>query len=111
VQVGMDTPHITVEDYLEAGRAVQGGLRVIGVAEDGGWWLLGLPDPGAARALADVPMSTPETAELTERALGDDLVRLRVLRDMDTWEDARAIARTVPETQFARVVQTMEAHV
>lgn len=111
VQVGMDTPHITVEDYLAAGRAVRDGSRVIGPAEDGGWWLLGLPDPGEAHALADVPMSRPDTGALTERALSGDFATLRVLRDMDTWDDALAIARTAPDTPFARLVHSMEARV
>ncbi len=47
----------------------------------------GLPEPGDAVVLADVGMSVDDTAEQTQRALGD-VVRLRVVRDMDSWADA-----------------------
>lgn len=104
VQVGMDTPQLTVADYLDAGRAVERGNRVIGPAEDGGWWLLGLPDPGEAKALIDVPMSQPDTGAQTEEALGGEWLRLRSVRDMDTWADAVAIADELPISRLAQAV-------
>lgn len=101
VQVGMDTPQLTTDDYEKAGDAVQNGERVLGPADDGGWWLLGLPDGGEASALVDVPMSTSETADLTQRALGT--VRwLRTVHDMDTWEDAQQIAADLPPSRRTR---------
>ncbi|AWB93799.1 TIGR04282 family arsenosugar biosynthesis glycosyltransferase [Aeromicrobium chenweiae] len=109
VQVGMDTPQLTVADYLDAGRMVELGNRVIGPAKDGGWWLLGLPDPSAARALADVPMSQDDTLARTEEALGGDWIRLRTVRDMDTWEDAVVIAREAPISQLADAVARLES--
>ncbi|QGG42916.1 TIGR04282 family arsenosugar biosynthesis glycosyltransferase [Aeromicrobium yanjiei] len=109
VQVGMDTPQLTVADYLDAGRTVELGGRVIGPAEDGGWWLLGLPDPAAARALVDVPMSQDDTLELTQQALGGDWIRLRTVRDMDTWDDAVEIAREVPISRLADAVAQVES--
>ncbi len=91
VQVGMDTPQLTIDDYETAGDVVLGGERALGPADDGGWWLLGLPDGDEASALIDVPMSTDHTADLTQRVLGE--VRwLRTVHDMDTWEDAQQIA-------------------
>lgn len=104
VQVGMDTPQVTVEDFLLAGRLVEAGHRTIGLAKDGGWWLLGLPDGADASALVDVPMSDAETGALTEKALGGELEHLRVHRDMDTWEDAVAIAAELPISRLAAVV-------
>lgn len=109
VQVGMDTPQLTVEDLFAAGRLVADGSRTIGPAVDGGWWLLGLPDPSEAAALADVPMSQPATRALTEAALAGPVERLRVLRDMDTWDDAVAIARDIPISRLAIVVDQAEA--
>ncbi len=106
VQVGMDTPQVIIRDYLDAGAAVRAGVRVMGPAADGGWWLLGLPEPGDAAALADVGMSLDDTAEQTQRALGD-VVRLRVLRDMDSWADAMAIADDIPRSRLATVVQSV----
>ncbi|GAA3522438.1 DUF2064 domain-containing protein [Aeromicrobium panaciterrae] len=103
VQVGMDTPQVTVEDFLDAGRLVDAGHRTIGLADDGGWWLLGLPDGADAAALADVPMSQADTGALTEAALGD-VAHIAVRRDMDTWDDAQAIAAELPISRVAAVV-------
>jgi len=105
VQVGMDTPHVTVRDYHDAGAMVRGGIRVMGPATDGGWWLLGLPGPREAAVLTDVRMSVDDTAEQTERALGD-VVRLRVVNDMDTWDNAVDIADVIPLSRLAAVVQS-----
>ena len=106
VQVGMDTPQLTVRDYLDAGAEVREGSQVMGPAADGGWWLLGLPDPADAVVLADVEMSVDETAALTQRALGE-VVRLRIVHDMDTWADALDIAEDIPLSRVAAVVQSV----
>ncbi len=103
VQVGMDTPQLTADDYAEAAAAVLAGDRVLGPADDGGWWLLGLPDATNAGALLGVPMSTDQTAEHTARAL-DITVRLRSVRDMDSWADAQHIADDTPDSRLAAVV-------
>ncbi|MET0929718.1 MAG: DUF2064 domain-containing protein [Aeromicrobium sp.] len=104
IQVGMDTPQLLVADYLDAGRTVELGSTVIGPAADGGWWLLGLPDPERAQALTGVGMSEDDTGAQTERALGGDVVRLRTVRDMDTWDDAVAIAHDIPISHLADAV-------
>ncbi|MET0822177.1 MAG: DUF2064 domain-containing protein [Aeromicrobium sp.] len=104
VQVGMDTPQLLVADYLDAGRTVELGSIVVGPATDGGWWLLGLPDPSLAAELADVEMSTSDTGARTVEALGGDVVMLRTLPDMDTWDDAVAIAGSVPISRLADAV-------
>jgi glycosyltransferase A (GT-A) superfamily protein (DUF2064 family) len=109
VQVGMDTPQITVEDLCAAGRMVSDGTRVVGPAEDGGWWLLGLPDPSEAASLTDVPMSRADTGALTEMALAGPVEHLRTLRDMDTWEDAVAIADILPISRLATAVNESRA--
>ena len=108
VQVGMDTPQLTVADYLDAGRAVAEGVRVIGPAHDGGWWLLGLPDPSEAHGLRQVEMSVDDTGDQTEAALGGDFVRLRVVHDMDTWDDAVLIAKQAPLSLLARAVDAID---
>jgi len=110
VQVGMDTPQLLVADYLDAGRTVELGSIVLGPADDGGWWLLGLPDPADARRLVDVPMSQDDTGARTEQALGGDVVRLRTLTDMDTWDDAVAIARDLPISHLADAVDRYRQH-
>lgn len=107
LQVGMDTPQISGD--LLAGAAAtlnrSGVDAVLGPATDGGWWAIGLRDARMARALWDVPMSTPGTFELTVRALAADGLRvafLPVLTDVDTVADGAVVAAQAPGTRFAR---------
>ena len=109
VQVGMDTPQVTVDDYLAAERALQDSPCVLGPATDGGWWLLGLRHGRDAHVLTDVPMSRSDTGELTLRALGGDVALLRSLTDLDTWDDVLAVAAELPESHLARAVQQVAA--
>lgn len=105
VQVGTDTPQVSPDLLALAASQVRPGRGVLGAALDGGWWLLGLDDPGAADALAGVPMSTADTGRATRAALagvGVELRTLPVLRDVDTWADAVAVAAVAPTTRFAR---------
>lgn len=106
--VGMDTPQIT-PDLITAGctrLCEEGTDAVIGLAEDGGWWSLGLrtPDP---RAFEGVPMSAEVTGAEQIAALerlGLSYRELPRLRDVDTFEDARSVAASIPASRFARVV-------
>lgn len=101
--VGMDTPQLTPA-LLEAGlAALQDHPAVLGMAADGGYWGIGLAVP-TARAFTGVPMSSPFTGEAQRarlRALGHRVAELPVLRDVDTFADARALARLAPHTRFA----------
>ncbi|QUQ69328.1 TIGR04282 family arsenosugar biosynthesis glycosyltransferase [Kutzneria sp. CA-103260] len=107
VQIGMDTPQVT--PWL-LGSAIAGtvtGDAALGLAEDGGWWVLGLKDPLHARALRYVPMSQPDTGSRTLDALHDldlHVAPLPVLSDVDTVEDARRVAKLVPGSRFAAAV-------
>ncbi|WP_286691152.1 MULTISPECIES: DUF2064 domain-containing protein [unclassified Aeromicrobium] len=103
VQIGMDTPQVAPDDLVAAGNAVVEGRQVLGPADDGGWWLLGLPDPRRADALRGVPMSRDDTGELTRAALGD-VELLRALCDVDEWPDAQSVASDLPGSRFARAV-------
>jgi rSAM/selenodomain-associated transferase 1 len=104
--VGMDTPQLT-PSLLEAGiRAlVRPGVdAVLGPTLDGGYWSVGFNQvvPGA---FDGVPMSSRSTWARQRRRL--DELGLRVheqpqLRDVDTIEDARAVAVAAPHTRFAR---------
>ena len=105
VQVGMDTPQLTSDLLREVAETAQHHDAVLGPAEDGGWWVLALRRPTAARSLHDVPMSTPTTYDETRRALvgeGLDVVAATTLRDVDTVADADAVAASVPGSRFAR---------
>ncbi|MFG1603267.1 DUF2064 domain-containing protein [Actinoplanes sp. NPDC049265] len=111
VLVGMDTPQLTTAHLAEALRPVttpDGPDAVLGLAEDGGWWALGLRRPADAEVLRDIPTSTAETGARTLAGLrgrGLRVALLPVLRDVDTVDDAYAVAgRCPPESRFARAL-------
>ncbi len=104
LQVGMDTPQASVAVLHEVAADLDRHDAVLGPAEDGGWWVLALRDPGHAAVLADVPMSTRRTSEATLAALrgrGLSVARARTLRDVDTAADADAVAATALGSAFA----------
>jgi uncharacterized protein len=104
LQVGMDTPQLGAEDLHRAATALEGSDAVLGPAEDGGWWLLGLRTPTDGEALRHVPMSMPTTYDETRQALEDRGLRVATtstMRDVDTWTDADAVARMAPGSSFA----------
>jgi uncharacterized protein len=106
--VGMDTPQLTAEllmDGIEA-LASPGVDAVLGPALDGGYWSVGLRRP--AREVFDgVPMSLATTCAAQRkriRELGLRLYEQAPLRDVDTIEDARAVAEQAPASRFAAAV-------
>ena len=104
ILIGMDTPHVTPARLIRAVRLLSDADAVLGPADDGGWWLLGLRDPGHAAALIGVPMSRPETGAVTRTALrarGLRIATTETLRDVDTADDARHVAALAPRSRFA----------
>jgi glycosyltransferase A (GT-A) superfamily protein (DUF2064 family) len=129
VQVGMDTPQLTADLLTAALEAVEaapertegavddgaGGAPVdaaLGLAEDGGWWALALRDPRDAHRIVDVPTSRDDTGRLTRDALHarpagsrpGRVLALPTLSDVDTADDAVAVALLVPHGRFAAAV-------
>ncbi|MEU3765509.1 TIGR04282 family arsenosugar biosynthesis glycosyltransferase [Amycolatopsis keratiniphila] len=105
LQIGMDTPQVTPEVLAQAASRAEDS--VLGPAEDGGWWALGLKDPLHAKTLAGVPMSRDDTGRQTLRALteaGLSPGHLPKLSDVDTMADARRVAEVAPHGRFARAV-------
>lgn len=103
--VGMDTPQLTAGLLGRALELLATCPAVLGPAEDGGWWALGLQETLHAQVLGDVPMSTSDTAALTVAALhgrGVPVAPLPLMRDVDTIADARSVAAQAPGTRFAR---------
>ena len=101
--VGMDTPQVTPELLEQGLRAVAEGGTAFGMALDGGYWCIGL-QPGDHSVFADVPMSTERTGAVQlarMRAQGLTPTILRPLLDVDTFEDARAVALEAPDSRFA----------
>jgi rSAM/selenodomain-associated transferase 1 len=103
--VGMDTPQLQPDHLDEAANALlaDGTDAVLGLAEDGGFWIIGSrrPVPGM---FTDVPMSTALTGTRQRARLGSLGLRcteLTRLRDVDVLGDALAVARDAPRTRFA----------
>ena len=101
--VGMDTPQLTPA-LLEAATArLVDADAVLGDAVDGGYWAIGLRQPNAS-AFIGVPMSAPTTAVRTRERLemlGLHVADLPRLRDVDTIDDAWAVALEAPSSRFA----------
>jgi glycosyltransferase A (GT-A) superfamily protein (DUF2064 family) len=105
--IGMDTPQVSSEHLTRATDLLATADAVLGLAQDGGWWALGLRRPEHAELLRTVPMSTPDTGRLTAEALrreGLCIAELPVLRDVDNAGDAHAVAAECPDGDFARTV-------
>ncbi|WP_327267770.1 DUF2064 domain-containing protein [Streptomyces sp. NBC_01218] len=110
--LGMDTPQIEPA-HLAPALAPDGWDHCdawFGEAEDGGFWALGLasPDPGLLRG---VPMSVPETGAVQRARLLDAGLTVRELprlRDVDTAEDAVAVAALAPHGGFAAALGRLD---
>ena len=108
--LGMDTPQLTRAQLRTALDALGGNAdAVLGPTEDGGYWTIGLAAPQPS-AFDGVPMSSPETAA-RQRArleeLGLRVSELPVLRDIDTFDDALAVAAGAPWTRFAATLELL----
>lgn len=106
--VGMDTPQLTPRLLLDGMRALaeHGVDAVLGPADDGGYWSVGFNEP-VSGAFNDVPMSCQYTLSRQRARLGELGLRVReqpMLRDVDTIEDAHAVASAAPRTRFARAL-------
>jgi rSAM/selenodomain-associated transferase 1 len=115
VLVGMDTPQVTPELLADAALPLISGEAeaVLGAANDGGYWLLGLRAPNWS-LLRGVPMSQPDTG----RAQLDRLLSagLRVatapeLTDVDCAQDASRVAAIIPGSRFASALAALTASV
>lgn len=112
VLVGMDTPQVTSGLLAGALAALgdEGTDAVLGLADDGGYWAIGLNDP-TAPVFDGVPMSTDSTGRRQLAALrrrGLRVALLDRLRDIDRYADAAAVARAYPRTRFATAFATFD---
>jgi uncharacterized protein len=109
LQIGMDTPQVTAELLTDCARRLLDGApaAVLGLAHDGGWWVLGVHTPSIAECLRTVPMSRADTGELTLKALRDngiDVISVQRLADIDVLDDVAEVrAACGPASRFARV--------
>jgi len=104
--VGMDTPQLTVAMLHHALAALEQADAVLGRALDGGYWCIGL-NRADRNVFHAVPMSagTTHRAQLARlRLLGLSVAEQPPLRDVDTIDDARAVALEAPNSAFARAL-------
>jgi uncharacterized protein len=109
--VGMDTPQVSAPLLREAARRLTapGVDAVLGPALDGGYWTIGLRRPDQS-VFSGVPMSRADTFAAQRRrldSLGLRTALLPPLRDVDTIEDAAAVARSSPNTEFAAALRLL----
>ena len=104
LSIGMDTPQVTPRLLREAlGLLESPGVdSMLGPATHGGYWAIGLRDADPP-AFDGVPMSTARTAEaqlaqLQVLSLTTEL--LPVMRDVDHFEDARAVSAECAGSRF-----------
>lgn len=115
VVIGMDTPQVEPAQLTHIGRLLGVGITavadaVVGMADDGGYWVIGLrrPVPGA---FDGVPMSTTGTGTAQADRLAELGCRVALtheLLDVDDIESARLVAARAPGTTFAALLARLE---
>ncbi|MGW0161934.1 TIGR04282 family arsenosugar biosynthesis glycosyltransferase [Mycobacterium sp. NPDC003323] len=109
LQIGMDTPQVSPELICQCGQALGDADTVLGLAADGGWWVLGVQDPAMADCLCAVPMSQPDTGARTLLALFDAGIGVQLmpeLADVDTVGDIDTVrCACAPAGRFARTTR------
>jgi rSAM/selenodomain-associated transferase 1 len=111
VLIGMDTPQVTPALLAQAAGPLVSGTAdaTFGLAEDGGFWLLGLREIDPALVLG-VPMSRSDTGSRQLARLHDAGLRVGLLpelADVDTADEAQRIAAAAPDSRFAACVKTL----
>lgn len=98
VMVGTDVPALQAAVFLDALTLLGGHDLVLGPAEDGGYFLIGMKRP-LPELFREIPWSTAEVRALTltkAAALGLSVAQLPMSRDIDRVVDLLALAQMVP---------------
>ncbi|HZA09464.1 TIGR04282 family arsenosugar biosynthesis glycosyltransferase [Mycobacterium sp.] len=111
LQIGMDTPQVTAELITRCAEALLTAPAVLGMATDGGWWVLGVHSATMSAVLRDIPTSRDDTGAVTLAALretGVDVTLVDQLRDVDTIDDIEAIRHMCPpDSRFAKATDAL----
>jgi hypothetical protein len=115
VLIGMDTPQVTPDLLAAAVEPLVSGAAdaTFGLAEDGGFWLLGLRETDPALLLG-VPMSRPDTGAQQLRRLEQAGLRVQTvpaLIDVDTAVEAERIAAIAPGSRFAARLRAIKGEI
>ncbi|WP_370178816.1 TIGR04282 family arsenosugar biosynthesis glycosyltransferase [Alteriqipengyuania sp.] len=98
IMIGSDCPGLTAQLLRDASNALSTHAAVIGPADDGGYWLLGLAEP-MPDLFTEMAWSTPAVFPETLRrlkALGVEPHILPELTDIDTGDDLAAWPELIP---------------
>jgi glycosyltransferase A (GT-A) superfamily protein (DUF2064 family) len=107
--IGMDTPQVRPGDLTPDWGDAD---AVLGLSEDGGFWAIGLRAGHPAGVFDRVPMSTDRTGAAQLARLYALRLKVRLLdplRDVDTPDDAEAVATAYPDLTFARTWRRLMA--
>ena len=109
LQIGMDTPQVTDELIGDCARELLAADAVLGLARDGGWWVLGVTEGAMADCLRAIPMSRSDTGAVTLAALentGINVSLVPTLADVDTIGDVDEVRRVcAPGSRFVRATR------
>ena len=101
--IGTDVPHCSDDIIERAYDLLSRGKDVVGPADDGGYYLIGL-NKAEASIFSDIKWGGPTVLQTTIRraqAAGLNLVPLPILKDIDTWQDLWLISKIYkPLSQF-----------
>jgi glycosyltransferase A (GT-A) superfamily protein (DUF2064 family) len=82
---------------------------LLGMARDGGWWVLGVTDAATADCVRGVPMSHADTGAATHAALAHNGIAVSLvqeLRDVDTVDDISPVRGLCPaSSRFVQATQ------
>lgn len=90
---GTDVPTLPLSEYQQAVSLIESHDLVLGPADDGGYYLIGLKRP-VPELFTDVPWSTANVLGITRQkavSLGLTIGLLKAWRDLDVAEDLRAL--------------------
>jgi uncharacterized protein len=111
LQIGMDTPQVTAKLLTHCAETLLRAPAVLGMAGDGGWWVLGVRSASMASVLREVPMSQHDTGEVTLQALRDkgfEVSLLQELDDVDTIDDIPAVRlASAPDGRFSQTTRAV----
>ncbi len=116
VIIGMETPHVAAT-LADAVAAAHRGVDTIGLATDGGYWMIGLCAAGVAMAhglFHGVPMSRTHTGLAQLRRMHQHGRQVRLLpmaRDLDTIDDLEAVAESGRTGNLAMVAARVLADI
>lgn len=107
--IASDTPQVSADLLTECAQALLQADAVLGLAPDGGWWVLGVTEPAMADCLHAIPTSRSDTGAATLEALrnkGLSVTTVRELSDVDTVDDVLSVrAACAPDSRFVRATK------